>query len=107
MTTTRVHLTRVRPGRLAEVVERIERYQADVARLRDLGIRSLIFFTTTELAEHEDGLVVAVIEAEDEDSVIRFLDANEAADDGQIDRLYISHDHDIVRQGIPRFRIDV
>ncbi|HEX6872680.1 MAG TPA: hypothetical protein VF163_16405 [Micromonosporaceae bacterium] len=105
MTVTRVHLTRIRPGRLAEVNQRLEGYQADPAHLGQLGIRRLQFFTTDELAGCEDGVVVAVIEGEDEDSVIRFLDANEAAHTSDIDRLYLPHGHDAVRRAVPRFHL--
>lgn len=104
MTATLVHLTRIRPGRRAEVDARLDAYRPDPDELRTLGIRRLEFFTSTELSE--DGVVVAVIEGDDEAAVARFLDANERDNNAEIDRLYLPHNHDAVAGAPARFTWD-
>lgn len=97
-----VHVTRIRPGRLDQVNARLDTFSPDPEELRRQGIRSLQMYTTTETTP--DGLVIAVLEGDDERAVLTFLEENENANRALIDELYEPHTHDPVIDAPVRFR---
>ncbi len=99
-----VHVDKIQAGKMAEALEalREDPYSRRTGELRSAGIHRIVSFVSTEVPTDGDGLLVHVIDADDEHSVVRFfgLDFVQPIVQRWEGKLVATHSHDAVLKNI-------
>ena len=95
-----VHVDKIQPGKMAEALQALSEdpYSSREEELRTAGIHRIVSFVSTEVGTDGDGLLVHVLDADDEQSVVRFfsLDFIQPIIERWEGKLVAAHSHDAV-----------
>jgi hypothetical protein len=105
-----VHVARILPGKREEFTRRVrETFEGNRDGLRALGFRRILSFTTPEVAQDSDALLVTVYEVDDPSVVERFYSLEPVIEEERRNHgvLVAPHEHDAVPRNVAFIDLDL
>jgi hypothetical protein len=105
-----VHVAKILPGKREEFTQRVrETFEGNRDTLRALGFRRILSFTTPEVAQDSDALLVTVYEVDDPSVVERFYGLESVIEEERRNHgvLVAPHEHDAVPGNVAFLDLDL
>lgn len=105
-----VHVAKILPGKRDEFMKQLkEGFEGNREALRAFGFRRIVSFTTPEVADDGDGLLVTVYEADDPSLVERFYQMEPVIQqEAQAHGVLVApHDHESVPKNVAFVDLDL